>query len=146
LADLQDIDMVSLLKLPSRIGDKIEPEPNSGCWLWSGSGQRYGQIDLGERSYKVHRLLYELYVGGVGDGEELDHLCQTGFCVNPNHLEPVTHKENCHRGKVNQGFANWTHCAAGHEYARTGFYVWPSTGNERHCKECIRIKNARRYL
>jgi hypothetical protein len=149
--------LITLSKLPERIASKIEPEPYSGCWLWTGAGRRYGQIDLGPHGFRVIRVLYEMYIGGIEKGKELDHLCRTPFCVNPLHLEPVTHKENCRRGKVNQ-FVDWTHCSKGHKYTPETSYLWR---NERRCRICsrarrnawakanpekIRAFNARRYF
>lgn len=94
---------------------------------------------------RVTRLLYEMYVGGIDEGLELDHLCKTPLCVNPMHLEAVTHAENMSRWA--DMIIPITHCIRGHEYARTGFYMHRSDryGRERICKECARIKNARRY-
>lgn len=46
----------------------------------------------------AHRLSYELFVGPIPDGYELDHLCRNRGCVNPAHLEAVTHRVNVLRG------------------------------------------------
>ena len=46
----------------------------------------------------AHRVYYERHVGPVPEGLELDHLCRNPGCVNPEHLEPVTHAENIRRG------------------------------------------------
>jgi hypothetical protein len=72
----------------------------SGCWIFTGSINRegYGQIRCSGRSVKAHRASYLVHVGPISDGLELDHLCRTRACVNPQHLEPVTHRENMVRG------------------------------------------------
>ena len=89
-----------------RFWDKVEPEPTTGCWLWSASistgdshtGGGYGRLWNGERVVLAHRLSYEHFVGPVPEGLVLDHLCETRACVNPVHLEPVSRRENMHRG------------------------------------------------
>lgn len=70
-----------------------------GCWLWTASldGNGYGRFHDGERDTKAHRSGYEMLVGPVPDGLELDHLCRVRACVRPDHLEPVTHAENVRR-------------------------------------------------
>ena len=74
------------------------PEPNSGCWLWLGSTNKgYGRKSYHGKLEYGHRLSYKLYIGPISDEMELDHLCRTPCCVNPDHLEPVSHTENVRR-------------------------------------------------
>lgn len=73
-----------------------------GCWIWQGpdNGQGYGTLRLPgvrKKSY-AHRVSYEMLVGPIPEGLYLDHLCRNPPCVNPDHLEPVTHAENVRRG------------------------------------------------
>ena len=77
-----------------RFLEKIIPEPNSGCWLWSGAsisaGTCYGIIGRGGRKdgYELaHRLSYAIHKGPIPAGLELDHKCRVTLCVNPDHLE-----------------------------------------------------------
>jgi hypothetical protein len=86
--------------LPDRIADKIWPEPNSGCWLWGAaiSGTGYGMTSLNRRQISAHRLLYELLRGAIPAGLVVDHLCRNRACVNPDHMELVSTKENVRRG------------------------------------------------
>lgn len=74
----------------------------NGCWIWNGSTTgkdgRYGQFIVNGRPFKAHRWSYEDHKGTIPDGLELDHLCRVTLCVNPDHLEPVTHLVNVRRG------------------------------------------------
>lgn len=72
------------------------------CWLWTGNRidrHGYGRFALGRPSQLAHRVSYELYVGPVPAGYDLDHLCRNPRCINPSHLEPVPHVENIRRGR-----------------------------------------------
>jgi len=77
----------------------------SGCLLWLGRRNQwgYGMVAYNHTRYVAHRMAYELHVGPVPDGLELDHLCRNPSCVNPLHLEPVTHSENMKRAKQAEG-------------------------------------------
>lgn len=72
------------------------------CWVWklAKTGKGYGcEWDLRRgRMVSAHILAYERAIGTVPEGLELDHLCRVRLCVNPDHLEPVTHAENIRRG------------------------------------------------
>lgn len=85
-----------------RFCGKYIPEPNSGCWLWFGtfSPEGYGRFYMHGRIQESHRASYQLFVGEIPDGLEIDHLCRVPACVNPSHLEPVTHLENMRRAKM----------------------------------------------
>lgn len=93
--------------LLDRFMEKVSPEPNSGCWLWLGSewGKGYGSfvIERG-KGCQAHRAAYELFVGPIPEGLQLDHKCRVHICVNPDHLEPVTQRENTIRGFISRGF------------------------------------------
>lgn len=97
-----DYRLLGLCKLPliERLEAQIEPEPNTGCWLWTGSVsvKGYGITTISRRLTRAHRVLYEMKYGPVPKGLELDHLCRQPCCVNPDHLEAVTHSVNVLRG------------------------------------------------
>lgn len=74
-----------------------------GCWLWQGALNTKGYAVLsvggrGGRRHYAHRLSYEIHVGPIPAGLQIDHLCRVRRCVNPAHLEPVTNRENVLRG------------------------------------------------
>lgn len=77
----------------------LERPTGSDCWLWTGyvAAGGYGEFHLAGRTRKAHRVAYELLVGPVPEGLDLDHLCRVRRCVNPEHLEPVTRQENLRR-------------------------------------------------
>jgi hypothetical protein len=79
-----------------------EVEELTGCWIWklSTSPEGYGQYWRDGRQRCAHIVYYEALRGPVQEGKELDHLCRTPSCVNPDHLEPVTTKVNIRRGNV----------------------------------------------
>jgi hypothetical protein len=84
------------------IWDSINPEPNTGCWLWSGAHSKsgYGTVrhPVTRKVGNSHRIVYEMECGPIPDGKDLDHLCRNPACVNPDHLEPVSRAENVNRG------------------------------------------------
>lgn len=69
------------------------------CWVWQGAqkGNGYGSVRSGGKSVAAHRLYYARAKGPIPEGLELDHLCRVRLCVNPDHLEPVTHAVNGQR-------------------------------------------------
>ena len=82
---------------------KVEVQ-SPGCWVWqTGLSNGYGSYSPGGKSKQAHIYVYELLVGPVPEGLELDHLCRVTACVNPDHLEPVTHLVNVHRGASGPG-------------------------------------------
>ena len=106
-------------RLPERFWAKVEPEPNTGCWLWTASlsSGGYGQFMIrpSPKPERAHRLAYETLVGPIPEGLELDHLCRVRSCCNPSHLEAVTHRENVLRGtSPYASAARKTHCDHGH--------------------------------
>lgn len=127
--------------LAERLERKIERIPEAGCWVWIGDcdGNGYGRISAqtGVPRRSAHRLVYELLVGPVPEGLELDHLCRVRCCVNPAHLEPVTHAENLRRSAIARrqtGLDRKTECKRGHPLSVDNTYVDPA--GKRYCKTC----------
>jgi len=72
---------------------------DNGCWIWTGAEHAtgYGQVKWKGKSTVAHRVVYEIVKGEIPNGLFLDHLCSVKKCVNPEHLEPVTHRVNIQR-------------------------------------------------
>src|SRR3972149_3379328 len=123
---------------------KYISELNSGCWLWIGalSSLGYGTFTYKQKNMLAHRFSYELYKGKIPDGKEIDHLCCVRSCVNPWHLEAVTHIENVRRGKAGETIGkinrSKTHCPKGHPYSGDNLVINSSNGG-RLCRECARL-------
>lgn len=116
---------------------RIEPS-RSGCWLWTGAPTDwgYGKIQFDYVAYTAHRLMYELVVGGIPLGYEVDHLCRVRLCVCPFHLEAVTKAENSRRAGLLGGLT--THCPRGHRYSAANVYLYRG---RRYCRSCRRLSN-----
>ena len=84
----------------ARLMSYVRLDP-SGCWIWTGSsrGKGYGQMGWQGRICYAHRVSYALLVGPLVEGLEIDHLCRVRACVNPAHLDQVTHLVNMCRAR-----------------------------------------------
>lgn len=121
-------------------------EDAAGCLIWQGmhDPDGYGRRNGANHpaGIKAHRQVYWDEIGPIPDGLTIDHLCRNRSCVNPDHLEPVTMRENTMRG---MGFsavnARKTHCPKGHPYDEANTYYF---GRNRQCRACRREFGRRR--
>ena len=116
-------------------------DKTADCWRWTGKFDRHGygrhwHTEQGDR--RAHRLAYELVRGPIPDGLTIDHLCRNRWCVNPDHLEPVSIQENLGRRPKPD------HCPHGHEYDERNTHV--RANGKRECRTCMadRMRERRR--
>lgn len=115
---------------------------DSGCWEWICPKKPggYAAVTINGTRHVSHRLAFEVFIGQIPAGLVLDHLCRNTYCINPDHLEPVTQQENILRGIGRSAVnAEKTHCPRGHKY--TPENVWINSGR-RYCRACRRSLNA----
>lgn len=130
---------MSTALLESLLADAAQAE--NGCWEWQMSLNRgYARSARGNgkngSSYYVHRKVWELMVADIPQGLSLDHLCCNKKCVNPYHLDPVTHRVNVLRGPgPTSANARRTSCGTcGADYAMR-------TDGRRFCRSCAARHN-----
>ena len=87
------------VSVADRFNARYDVDPITGCWVWNRGcfSSGYGALYVGSNNKPAHRIGYELLIGPIPEGLELDHLCRNRPCVNPFHMEPVTHEENVRR-------------------------------------------------
>lgn len=139
--------------MPSGVYERVIRDPDErfkekvfvtscGCWIWLGKPDKdgYGIFFIDGKQVKAHRYSYIKKRGPIKKGLEIDHLCRIRCCVNPGHMEAVTHKKNMSRGK----FANSrkTHCPKGHPYSGDNLFINKSNGG-RQCKTCMKRNRKR---
>lgn len=127
------------MSLPDRFMAKVNQRPG-GCWLWTGYTQNpgYGRVTVDGVTQYAHRYAYTMAVGPIPEGMELDHLCEVKACVNPAHLEPVTHQENIARAGGNR-WGERSECKNGHPFTDAR-----DAKGARVCRPCANERN-RRY-
>ena len=126
-----------------RFWAKVIKAPGAGCWTWTGAKGKHGYGSFtvmgpsGWRRERVHIWAYVDRYGPVPDGLVLDHVCRNTLCVNPDHLEAVTQRENVLRSRgVTAMQARQTHCKRGHRLGGHNLIVGPD--GHRRCRECRR--------
>jgi hypothetical protein len=120
----------------------------NGCWIWQGRLDRsgYGELRLKGTPSKTplaHRISYEVFVGRIPAGYQIDHLCRVRSCVNPDHLEPVTPRENTLRSPlaITAQYARQDSCKRGHPFDEKNTYI-RTRGSGRTCRACQRAYQA----
>jgi HNH endonuclease len=135
--------------VPERFWSKVDTRGPDECWPWRPPVRPdgYGSFHRDGRGVPAHRVAYELEVGPVPDGLDVDHECHNRdescpggpcahrACCNPAHLKPATRRANLLGGRtVVAAHARATHCPAGHPYDDANTYVAPS--GHRFCRAC----------
>lgn len=124
-----------MVEIVERLLARVEVNPDSGCWEWRGAltwggyGRIGGRVNGKRKTLLTHRVAYAEMVTPIPDGLQIDHLCRVRHCCNPDHLEPVTPRENTRRAP----HIAKAECKRGHSYAQHGHV--DKTGR-RHCREC----------
>ena len=133
-----------------RIQPRLVVDPETGCWRWPGwnNGLGYGKIQVGGRKGRglyVHRIAYELFVGPIPEGLQVDHLCRVRECANPAHLEAVTQAENMRRGRHGVLYEIPAECKHGHPLNEANLSLGNKPNGSRwFCRICKR-EATRRY-
>lgn len=122
--------------LIERFWSKFTRDAATGCWQWmAATSGGYGKVSVGGSPRYAHRVAYELLVGPIPDGLDIDHLCRNRACVNPAHMEPVPRSVNVLRGVSPAALnAGKLRCCRGHEFTPENTLTQPS--GARACRRC----------
>ena len=90
------------MSLLERIMARVVIDPVKGCWIFQGArtNRGYAKIYYKGRLRLVHRALFEDMHGELPDDIDVRHSCDNPPCCNPDHLDPVTVRENTLRGEA----------------------------------------------
>jgi HNH endonuclease len=123
-------------------------EEQNGCLVWNGAKTKKGDEGYaiygvkGEPTFLLHRRLWIEANGPLSREEHLDHLCRVRACINIDHLEVVTVRQNVVERGMGITAVNAVKevCDHGHKFSAENTYVWTGANGGRHriCRECVR--------
>ena len=128
-----------------RFWTKVNKDALNKCWLWTAgvSLEGYGRFSVNRQPTYAHRISYAFAKGDIPTGMELDHLCRNRICVNPEHLEVVTHQENVLRGvspaALHRAQTSCVHC---HPFYDSNTITLRNGGSD--CRTCARTRERNR--
>ena len=139
---IKHIQYLINMNLEERFWSKVEK--TDSCWNWKGgkTSAGYGVFRIGKHKTTAHRFAFGIH--RIPKGLQIDHLCRNRSCVNPDHLEAVTCRENLLRGNTIPSInSRKTHCNNGHGLAGKNLLMYNGT---RYCKKCqIQWKDKNKY-
>jgi hypothetical protein len=137
-----------------RLQTRVDIDPRTNCVNWTGALRAgYAALNVNGHLYSGHRIIAVLFKLMPGDSPlYIDHTCMNKRCINPEHLNAVTHAENNKRAwERGESFdvalinKNKTHCPRGHEYTPDNTYLRPNTAM-RSCRTCRTAQKHADYL
>lgn len=141
---------LSFLDLPERMQIRLEPEPNTGCWIWIGANASgRGLMYYNGRQRYVCRVTFEMAKGSpIIPGYDIDHLCRNPTCANPGHLRECTRRQNvlapgslCLAAAQSKQEA----CIRGHQFTPENTYNPPYSPRMRRCRTCHNAWGRKNY-
>lgn len=122
---------------------RIELCPTTGCWLWTGviTHAGYGAVSVQGKTRRAHRAFWMYRHGHIPSTVYLDHWCRVRSCVNPDHLRPVSPRENALFNSQSPVARNVTkngcqQCGGAYSVRASG---------ERYCRPCRAIRMTARW-